>query len=78
MDDTHRLTCTASIIHSPIFESALVKLQRKNSDALTGEERSKVTSFEITGNEVSSSDLDGLSFAQQPLKKQRFNPEVQG
>lgn len=39
------ITASAAIIHSPLFEAALVKLERK--EALTDEERAVVAALEV-------------------------------
>eukprot|EP00171_Calliarthron_tuberculosum_P001888 IDg1888t1 len=66
-----KLTSSASIVHNPIFENAVVKVQLENCNALSREERLAMKSFELdTHREVDAYD-DRLSFAQSALKRQR-------
>lgn len=75
-DTTNRLSPSAGIVHSPVFENAVVKLQQNNSSALSSEESECVSDFEIiAATELEAycgTDNDGLSFAHRALKRQRI------
>lgn len=70
-ETTDRLTSSAEIVHSPLFESAVVKVQRGNSSALSREERAMLSSLELVRSGESSESDDRLSFAQRALKRQK-------
>ena len=66
-----RLTSSAEIVHSPLFEGAIVKLQRGTFGALSREEQS-IASFLATHGNRDCGDVDGeLSFAHRALKRQK-------
>ena len=70
-----RLKPSAGIVHCPLFESALVKIQGGNYSALSFEERSAVSFLRIEKRLDSIPVRDELSFAEQALKKQRITNE---
>ena len=77
-DTTNRLSPNAGIIHNPLFESAIVKLQRDSSGALLAEESDCIRKFEIERTILDESvgatdiDEDDLSFAARALNRQRL------
>ncbi len=70
-DITDWLTSNASIIHCPVFESAIDKLRRGDSDAVSSEEISVVANLSSTAC-VSIVDTDkNLKFAERALKRRK-------
>lgn len=66
-----RLSSTANIVHCVWFESAIVKIQRGNSNALSREEQFFVSSFEVDGVCDIDEEPEGISFVERALKRQR-------
>ena len=71
-ETTDRLTSSAAIVHSPLLESGIVKVQRGKNGALSREERSVLFPFELACNATSTEGDDCLSFAQRALKRQKM------
>lgn len=71
-DTTPRLSTSASILYSPVFESAVVKVQLGKAAALSRDERSALEEFrtpELIPSESSAGAT--LSLAERALKRQR-------
>ena len=68
-----RLFSSAEIVHSPEFESAVVKLQQGNTLALSREEEISITRLLIENSNENITECDGLSFAQRVLKRRKMS-----
>lgn len=75
-ETANRLTSTADIVHSPCFESAVVKLQRKLGHTLTHEELDAVRKLEISTSE-SSIDNQALSYDERALQKKKGTHNIE-
>lgn len=69
----NRLTATAAIVHSPAFESAIVKVQSEESSTLTHEERQSIQRFEILSGALNRGNNDSLSYDARALLAQESN-----
>ena len=74
-ETTSKLTSFASIVHSPVFKAAVVKLQLCNQGALSREERAVVKNFELQRELPVEDGREDLSFAQRALKRQKVNAD---
>lgn len=67
-----RLSPTASIVHSPIFESGLVKIQNNQAGNLSDAEQHATRALKTTSKQSeSAADGEIVSFAQRLLKRRR-------
>lgn len=68
-----RLSSTARIVHSLLFESAIVKLQEQRFAELSSQETSAVAALkkQHTTNGTNSEDVRSYSFAERLLKRRR-------
>lgn len=62
-----RLSSTSHIVHSPLFDSAIVKIQSENIRALPREEKNVTVALKITEHCESDVDDAELSFVQHAL-----------
>lgn len=68
-----RLSSSSNIIHTPLFESGIIKVQLGNSGALCRDEREILSSLACDQGEECSARDTGLSFAERALKRQKLN-----
>ena len=66
-----RLSSTAEIVHGPVFESAVVELQRKNNCGLSREERISVKPFETMERRNVELCESSMSFVDRALSSDR-------
>lgn len=66
-----KLSSLASIIHNPLFEFAVVKVQLGDYGSLSRDKRATLAKLEVSNDEFSRDAGDPLSFVNQTLKRQR-------
>lgn len=67
-----RLSSTAMILQSAMFEAATVKIQLGNGHSLSRGERSVVTPLEFPSQHAMEQEKKASSFADRALRKQRM------
>lgn len=72
-ETTTKLSSTANIIHSPVFETAIGKVQSGNEVIMSHEEKEALAALKITRQEEEGSTYTGLSFAEQALKRRKVS-----